>query len=583
LRRAARRATPGIGGLWAQSAFCVIVISGAVFIAMPRGLGTSSFGGWGAAGIGRTVGYNDEVQLGSGGLLKTSPEPVLDVRVTTMSGMQLGRQGEVYYLRGAVLDRYDAGLWQNSELEASNQRDRRYLDEGNAMPLIATPRRATRRLTVMVRRLPPGQSAAFSIWAPVRFEPSRRVAFRSVGAGQSMLISGAEGSLEYSVDIAPPDAIAGVREVGGGVPDAEAFPEAVRTLALRELEAAGVELTDNGFATVGQRRDAIRALRAFFENGTFTYTLSIESAPLGRDPIEWFLNSRVGHCEYYASAMAAMCLSVGVNARVVTGYVASEFNENTGYYVVRASNAHAWVEVEDEPGVWRTVDPTPATDFERLHQPGDTIVSKIRRGWETVEFAWTRAIVAFDAGRRAELFGFDRDQGERLSDRFANAFDRIRDTGPLAVLRALLYGALVFGVVFGAGLGVLTFIEHRDRWPTWLVAIADRLRALFGSRRRLRRDRVAEIVAQFHLALERAGGRPDPSVPLARRLQSSGVLADLAEEDASAARRLVSTLYGWTFAGREPDERSLAEARREVINLRRAFTRAARRRSTEAT
>lgn len=74
-------------------------------------------------------------------------------------------------------------------------------------------------------------------------------------------------------------------------------------------------------------------------------------------PIQSFLERRRGACEHFASAMAAMLRAVGIPARVVTGFLVSEFNTTDRYYIVRASDAHAWVEYWD--GVWITVDPTP--------------------------------------------------------------------------------------------------------------------------------------------------------------------------------------------------------------------------------
>jgi transglutaminase-like putative cysteine protease len=57
--------------------------------------------------------------------------------------------------------------------------------------------------------------------------------------------------------------------------------------------------------------------------------------------------------------MVALCRSVGINARMVAGYLAAEFDASTGRYIVRESNAHAWVEAELGTDRWRRYDPTP--------------------------------------------------------------------------------------------------------------------------------------------------------------------------------------------------------------------------------
>jgi len=67
-----------------------------------------------------------------------------------------------------------------------------------------------------------------------------------------------------------------------------------------------------------------------------------------------------GHCEYFASAMAIMLRTLGIPARIVNGFRGAEFNDITGSYLVRARDAHSWVEAYI-PGIgWTTFDPTPA-------------------------------------------------------------------------------------------------------------------------------------------------------------------------------------------------------------------------------
>jgi protein-glutamine gamma-glutamyltransferase len=57
-----------------------------------------------------------------------------------------------------------------------------------------------------------------------------------------------------------------------------------------------------------------------------------------------------------------MARSLGIPARVATGYAPGEYNPFTGYYDVRASDAHAWVEVYFPGYGWSTFDPTPSFD-----------------------------------------------------------------------------------------------------------------------------------------------------------------------------------------------------------------------------
>ena len=92
----------------------------------------------------------------------------------------------------------------------------------------------------------------------------------------------------------------------------------------------------------------------------FRYSLSFSRQPR-RDPVMDFLTrNRQGHCEYFASAMALLSRSVGVPARVVSGYTVHERNPLGGHYLVRERNAHSWVEAW-VGGSWQTFDPTPAS------------------------------------------------------------------------------------------------------------------------------------------------------------------------------------------------------------------------------
>lgn len=104
--------------------------------------------------------------------------------------------------------------------------------------------------------------------------------------------------------------------------------------------------------------DTIVAMQDWLGANT-TYTLDIPPLPSGADAVEQYLFvDKQGFCEQIASSLAVMLRSIGVPARVATGYVAGEFDQLAGEFVVRGSDAHAWVEVYF-PGVgWQGFDPT---------------------------------------------------------------------------------------------------------------------------------------------------------------------------------------------------------------------------------
>ena len=100
----------------------------------------------------------------------------------------------------------------------------------------------------------------------------------------------------------------------------------------------------------------------------FGYTLQLPRAR-PQDPLANFLFERKqGHCEYFASSMAVMLRTLGIPSRIVNGFRGGEFNDLTGQYVVRASNAHSWVEAYFPGFGWISFDPTPAASLAYAHR-----------------------------------------------------------------------------------------------------------------------------------------------------------------------------------------------------------------------
>lgn len=91
------------------------------------------------------------------------------------------------------------------------------------------------------------------------------------------------------------------------------------------------------------------------------YQYTLETAAQQNDiPLAHFLfDTRRGHCEYFATAMAVMLRTLGIPSRVTTGYSAHERNPVTGYYEVRVIDGHAWVEAKIPGAGWVSFEPTP--------------------------------------------------------------------------------------------------------------------------------------------------------------------------------------------------------------------------------
>jgi transglutaminase-like putative cysteine protease len=104
--------------------------------------------------------------------------------------------------------------------------------------------------------------------------------------------------------------------------------------------------------------DQARALEAFLRQ--YPYSLEVESPPPGRDPVEFFLfELQEGYCDYYASAMVVMARSLGLPARLATGYLAQP-PDARGVQTMFQINAHAWAEVYFAGYGWVEFEPTAA-------------------------------------------------------------------------------------------------------------------------------------------------------------------------------------------------------------------------------
>jgi protein-glutamine gamma-glutamyltransferase len=130
----------------------------------------------------------------------------------------------------------------------------------------------------------------------------------------------------------------------------------------------------------------------------FGYTLELPRT-LPPDPLANFLFERKkGHCEYFASSMAVMLRSLRIPSRIVTGFRGGEFNDLTGQYVVRASDAHSWVEAYFPGSGWISFDPTPAGSV-----PTRTGWSRMQLYVDAAASFWREWIVNYDANHQRSL------------------------------------------------------------------------------------------------------------------------------------------------------------------------------------
>lgn len=137
----------------------------------------------------------------------------------------------------------------------------------------------------------------------------------------------------------------------------------------------------------------------------FRYSLNNPQSAANLDPVVAFLTQhQQGHCELFASGLAAIARSLNIPARVVTGYRASEFNSIGGYFVVRRAHAHAWNEIYIGPDRgWTTYDSTPTAEVNAFARPDPSWINQVRSMYEYIEYHWIRGIVAYDQNTRQAL------------------------------------------------------------------------------------------------------------------------------------------------------------------------------------
>ena len=106
--------------------------------------------------------------------------------------------------------------------------------------------------------------------------------------------------------------------------------------------------------------DYVRAVDEYLSRSEFRYVERPAQPPEGQAPLDFFINeSHQGYCQHYAGAMALMLRMGGVPARVATGFSPGGYSDRKGAWIVRDTDAHAWVEIWFDAYGWVTVDPTP--------------------------------------------------------------------------------------------------------------------------------------------------------------------------------------------------------------------------------
>jgi transglutaminase-like putative cysteine protease len=162
----------------------------------------------------------------------------------------------------------------------------------------------------------------------------------------------------------------------------------------------------------------VRAVLEHFRTGGYAYTLA--PPRLGRHSVDEFLfDTKQGYCEHYASSFVVLMRTLGIPARVVTGYQGGELNPVDGYITVRQSDAHAWAEVWLQGTGWSRIDPTAVVAPRRTAATADAArvaagggapvlgsadwLRVWRFNWEAVQNGWNQWVLSYSQEHQRAL------------------------------------------------------------------------------------------------------------------------------------------------------------------------------------
>lgn len=415
-----------------------VALSVGVFVGFPRGFGADIFGQFAAPVANRQTGFSWEVNLATGGRINRSTARVFTVQFSEND--KPVRMQEPVYLRGAVLDRYEGnGLWTSPEA-----RTRRYRMTPGRFERVSTggiePARSTIEQRVTLTRALTGEVPLVSIYAPIGITLDSTADVLYDPRRQSLQTTrDTRRIVGYSVRAQPEPTINTQRAITDQITPLGQFgwfrdpDDRVQALAQRLLRDANMpERTPNlnhedRYSNAWEwNRAAARVFTEYLLGGEFTYTLDLSDIRLGtEDPIMGFLfNTKRGHCEYFASGLAALCHSVDIPARVVVGYIAKQYDESAQQYTVMEGNAHAWVEVATGPHKWAAFDGSPPEGLPNLAQDSGTLAETVRSVYSRFEGNWSSQVVGFDTVSQDRLID---SFSQGWTKRFTSALDAIRN------------------------------------------------------------------------------------------------------------------------------------------------------------
>jgi hypothetical protein len=418
--RVAKRLHNALGATSAAIALGSLAVGAVIFLVLPRFTGGYMSG----LNLQPTLisGFSDDVELGEIGQIKKSSQVVM--RISVEGGLDAARG---VHWRGIALTTFDGRRWYNGPHDPAT-----VVPGSDAWfhlsPGEVAKRRPGRPLQYSVLLEPIATTALFFVnqadSVRGKFNPDADSGFMSLR--RSYLLEDPTGSvfnpyhnfsrMEYEArSVLPAPPAAALRETGSDY----SGPMRETYLQLPRLDPRIPQLAKQIIGRADNPYDKARAVENYLR-AHYGYTLDLTGAP-PPDPLAYFLfEKRAGHCEYFASAMTVMLRSAGIPARIVNGFLTGEYNDVGGDFIVRASDAHSWVEVFFPTYGWLTFDPTPAAQ----ETPPGTF-AQVARYWDWFQLQWSEWIINYDFVHQISLAQnlqrVSRDWTEQLRKKFADA------------------------------------------------------------------------------------------------------------------------------------------------------------------
>jgi transglutaminase-like putative cysteine protease len=385
-----------------------ILMTMAFFVATPR-MQAGVLGGTSMQPVRQYTGLSDSVDLSQGGPREVNTAPVMRVYTPNEPG---GRYLGDLYWRNTSFDRFNGTGWDNVSESAyinDGQEQLRFNNNPGEISRSSQFKRARLvRQTIYLDDIPAKGLPALPWIREVHWKDARLTWDVTKGDTTVDVVATRRNSLLYEVtsEVVEPSieelrsspSDYHVKYRGRPMVDEDIFAR----LTYQNLSEPSLELARRVTDRYTNNYDKVAAIQSYLTSGAYLYSLG--SPKNLQNPVDNFiLTTRSGHCELFASAMALMVRSIGIPARVVSGYRGGDWDPNDQSYTVRSSMAHLWVEVYFIGQGWVRFDPSPPTSvapqgIARTFQ--QYVTNKLLKG----KMAWYQNIVGYSA--RSPLAGF---------------------------------------------------------------------------------------------------------------------------------------------------------------------------------